>query len=90
MVTKTKNDIQKLILEVEKLVSEEGRKGISTNLTPLILNDQGQTNYRAKYARIKEWLKLNSTHNHEDRSNPQVNFFKPNLTILLNVNLGGK
>ncbi|XP_063993253.1 klarsicht protein isoform X1 [Diachasmimorpha longicaudata] len=67
----TKNDIQKLILEVEKLVSEEGRKGVSTNLTPLILNDQGQTNYRAKYARIKEWLKLNSTHNLDERSNAQ-------------------
>lgn len=69
-----KNDIQKLILEVEKLVREEGRGGVSVNLPPLIFEGQGQfDNYRAKYARIKEWLKLNSNHTHEGRSTSQVN-----------------
>ncbi|XP_043268774.1 uncharacterized protein klar isoform X2 [Venturia canescens] len=68
----TKNDIQRLILEVEKLVREEGRAGATRNLTPLIFEGHGHIeNYRAKYARIKEWLKLNSTHNHEERSASQ-------------------
>ncbi|XP_057318055.1 klarsicht protein [Microplitis mediator] len=62
----TKKDIRKLILEVEKLVSEEGQKGISKNLPSLIFDNYGQNNYRAKYARIKEWLKLNSHHHTEE------------------------
>lgn len=64
----TKNDIQRLILEVEKLV-REGQAGATRNLTPLIFEGHGHLeDYRAKYARIKEWLKLNSTHNHEEQS----------------------
>lgn len=67
----TKQDIQKLILEVEKLVSEEGRKGVTKNCPALLFEDSGSNNYRAKYARIKEWLRLNSNHDIEDRSSSQ-------------------
>ncbi|KAK0163287.1 hypothetical protein PV327_006985 [Microctonus hyperodae] len=67
----TKNDIQRLILEVEKLVSEEGRNGVSKSVSAFILEDQGTNNYRAKYARIKEWLKLNSNQYLEDNSSSQ-------------------
>ncbi|KAK0078875.1 hypothetical protein PV325_002014 [Microctonus aethiopoides] len=67
----TKNDIQRLILEVEKLVSEEGRNGVSKSVSAFILEDQGTNGYRAKYARIKEWLKLNSNHYLEDNSSSQ-------------------
>ena len=78
-----KNNIQKLILEVEKLVREDARSGVSKNLPPLIFEGQGQSdNYRAKYARIKEWLKLNSTHVHETRSTLQVNTRKSLLLLV--------
>lgn len=69
----TRNDktsIQRLIKEVEKLVGEERRTGVSKTFPPLILDDKkGITNnHRAKYARIKEWLKLNSVRGHDGRS----------------------
>lgn len=72
----TKNDktsIQRLIKEVEKLVGEERRTGACKTFPPLILDDKGITNnHRAKYARIKEWLKLNSARGHDGRSTSQV------------------
>lgn len=73
----TRNDktsIQRLIKEVEKLVGEERRTGVSKTFPPLILDDKkGITNnHRAKYARIKEWLKLNSVRGHDGRSTSQV------------------
>lgn len=73
----TRNDkksIQRLIKEVEKLVGEERRSGASKTFPPLILDDKkGITNnHRAKYARIKEWLKLNSVRGHDGRSASQV------------------
>ncbi|XP_076686517.1 uncharacterized protein LOC143378583 isoform X2 [Andrena cerasifolii] len=72
----TRNDkksIQRLIKEVEKLVGEERRSGASKTFPPLILEDKkGITNnHRAKYARIKEWLKLNSVRGHDGRSTSQ-------------------
>ncbi|XP_043249551.1 uncharacterized protein LOC122395770 isoform X2 [Colletes gigas] len=71
----TRNDktsIQRLIKEVEKLVSEERRAGVPKTFPQLILDDKGITNnHRAKYARIKEWLKLNSARGHEGRSTSQ-------------------
>ncbi|XP_076754318.1 uncharacterized protein LOC143425435 isoform X2 [Xylocopa sonorina] len=72
----TRNDktsIQRLIKEVEKLVGEERRTGASKTFPQLILDDkEGLTNnHRAKYARIKEWLKLNSMRGHEGRSASQ-------------------
>nr|XP_034191004.1 uncharacterized protein LOC117609149 isoform X2 [Osmia lignaria] len=71
----TKNDktsIQRLIKEVEKLVGEERRTGACKTFPPLILDDKGITNnHRAKYARIKEWLKLNSARGHDGRSTSQ-------------------
>ncbi|KAG8040390.1 hypothetical protein G9C98_000961, partial [Cotesia typhae] len=70
----TKKDIRKLILEVEKLVSEEGQKEISKNLPPLIFDKYSQNNYRTKYARIKEWLRVNSHHDTEEISSLQVKF----------------
>ncbi|XP_053994423.1 klarsicht protein isoform X3 [Hylaeus volcanicus] len=71
----TRNDkmsIQRLIKEVEKLVGEERRAGVPKTFPQLILDDKGITNnHRAKYARIKEWLKLNSVRGHEGRSTSQ-------------------
>ncbi|XP_017752927.1 PREDICTED: uncharacterized protein LOC108545687 isoform X2 [Eufriesea mexicana] len=71
----TRNDktsIQRLIKEVEKLVGEERRNGASKTFPQLILDDKGiSNNHRAKYARIKEWLKLNSARSHEGRSTSQ-------------------
>ncbi|XP_078050776.1 klarsicht protein-like [Augochlora pura] len=68
----TRNDktsIQRLIKEVEKLVGDERRAGVNKTFPPLILDDKGiaSNNHRAKYARIKEWLKLNSIRGHEGR-----------------------
>ncbi|XP_076222312.1 klarsicht protein isoform X2 [Nomia melanderi] len=67
----TRNDktsIQRLIKEVEKLVGDERRAGVTKTFPQLILDDKGITNnHRAKYARIKEWLKLNSVRGHEGR-----------------------
>lgn len=75
----TRNDktsIQRLIKEVEKLVGEERRNGASKTFPQLILDDKGiSNNHRAKYARIKEWLKLNSVRGHEGRSTSQVGPF---------------
>lgn len=73
----TRNDktsIQRLIKEVEKLVGEERRNGATKTFPQLILDDkEGITNnHRAKYARIKEWLKLNSVRSHDGRSTSQV------------------
>ncbi|XP_017795060.1 PREDICTED: uncharacterized protein LOC108576557 [Habropoda laboriosa] len=72
----TRNDktsIQRLIKEVEKLVGEERRTGAFKTFPQLILDDKkGITNnHRAKYARIKEWLKLNSVRGHDGRSTSQ-------------------
>ncbi|XP_043596428.1 uncharacterized protein LOC122573733 isoform X2 [Bombus pyrosoma] len=72
----TRNDktsIQRLIKEVEKLVGEERRNGATKTFPQLILDDkEGITNnHRAKYARIKEWLKLNSVRSHDGRSTSQ-------------------
>lgn len=74
----TRNDktrIQRLIKEVEKLVGEERRNGAPRTFSQLILDDKGSSitnNHRAKYARIKEWLKLNNVRGHEGRSTLQV------------------
>ncbi|KAG7190845.1 hypothetical protein KM043_006911 [Ampulex compressa] len=71
----TRNDktsIQRLIKEVEKLVGEERRSGTSRTLPRLVFEEKGMaSNHRAKYARIKEWLKLNSSRGHEGRSTMQ-------------------
>ncbi|XP_061939054.1 uncharacterized protein LOC107998930 isoform X11 [Apis cerana] len=73
----TRNDktrIQRLIKEVEKLVGEERRNGAPRTFSQLILDDKGSSitnNHRAKYARIKEWLKLNNVRGHEGRSTLQ-------------------
>lgn len=64
----TKHDIKKLIHEVEKLVSEDGKKNIQASISKLNFDNQGQNNYRAKYTRIKEWLKLNSINDLNGRS----------------------
>lgn len=77
----TRNDktrIQRLIKEVEKLVGEERRNGAPRTFSQLILDDKGSSitnNHRAKYARIKEWLKLNNVRGHEGRSTLQVRPF---------------
>ncbi|XP_066591099.1 klarsicht protein isoform X2 [Prorops nasuta] len=62
----SKTSIQRLIKEVEKLVREENPVSVSSSLPQLILEDKGITNnHRAKYARIKEWLRLNSALNYQ-------------------------
>lgn len=66
-----KSSIQKLIKEVEKLISEEKHAGVSSSSSQLSFEERDiTTNHRAKYARVKEWLKLNATRSHE--SNSQV------------------
>ncbi|XP_043480735.1 uncharacterized protein LOC122510281 isoform X2 [Leptopilina heterotoma] len=63
-----KYNIHRLVMEVEKLVREEGR------VTPLIFEDRkgGDLNSnRAKYARIREWLKLNSMGKYDEKSNSE-------------------
>lgn len=69
-----KTSIQRLIKEVEKLVREERRNGASKTFPQFIFDDKkGLTNnHRAKYARIKEWLKLNSARGHDGHSTSQV------------------
>ena len=69
-----KTSIQRLIKEVEKLVGEERRNGASKTFPQFIFDDKkGLTNnHRAKYARIKEWLKLNSARGHDGHSTSQV------------------
>lgn len=82
----TRNDktrIQRLIKEVEKLVGEERRNGAPRTFSQLILDDKGSgiaNNHRAKYARIKEWLKLNNVRGHEGRSTLQVTRFSKIFT----------
>ena len=69
-----KKSIQRLIMEVEKLVREEGRVGASRTFTPLIFEDPKVIagSSRAKYARIREWLKLNSMGKYDEKSNSEV------------------
>ncbi|XP_011503753.1 PREDICTED: uncharacterized protein LOC105366864 [Ceratosolen solmsi marchali] len=59
----SKDSIQKLIREVEKLVREDSK---DKHKVPSLIFDEDKNlfspqNHRAKYARIKEWLALNST-----------------------------
>ncbi|XP_032456346.1 uncharacterized protein LOC100679702 isoform X2 [Nasonia vitripennis] len=68
-----KDSIQKLIREVEKLVREEGR---GAQRVPSLIFDEEKgllsaQNHRAKYARIREWLALNSTRCHDGRCKAQ-------------------
>ncbi|KAK1120784.1 hypothetical protein K0M31_010989 [Melipona bicolor] len=68
-----KTKIQRLIKEVEKLVGEERRNGASKTFPQFIFDDKkGLANsHRVKYARIKEWLKLNSARGHDGHSTLQ-------------------
>ncbi|KAJ8683315.1 hypothetical protein QAD02_019107 [Eretmocerus hayati] len=74
-----KESIQRLISEVEKLVREEGRVS-DRRTTDLIFSEDVKAaasgllspqNHRAKYARIKEWLALNSARCREGRCTSQ-------------------
>lgn len=66
-----KSSIQKLIKEVENLIGEE-RHTASRSFSQLVFEEKNITNnHRAKYARVKEWLKLNASRSYEGRS--QVN-----------------
>lgn len=61
-----KSSIQKLIKEVENLIGEE-RHTVSRTFPQLVFEEKDITNnHRAKYARVKEWLKLNASRSHED------------------------
>ncbi|XP_034949178.1 uncharacterized protein klar [Chelonus insularis] len=64
----TRNNIKKLISDVEKLVSEEGRNKISKNFPELFIRNSSHQDHRAKYSRVKEWLKVNSRHESEENS----------------------
>ncbi|KAM0725948.1 Klarsicht protein [Formica fusca] len=65
-----KSSIQKLIKEVENLIGEE-RHTASRSFSPLVFEEKNITNnHRAKYARVKEWLKLNASRSYEGRSQP--------------------
>ncbi|XP_043529539.1 uncharacterized protein LOC122539032, partial [Frieseomelitta varia] len=68
-----KTSIERLIKGAEKLVGEERRNGASKTFPQFIFDDKkGLTNnHRAKYARIKEWLKLNSARSHDGHSTSQ-------------------
>ncbi|XP_051157473.1 klarsicht protein isoform X2 [Leptopilina boulardi] len=73
-LSQDKYNIHRLVMEVEKLVREEGRVTPSRTLTPLIFEDRkgGDINSnRAKYARIREWLKLNSMGKYDEKSNSE-------------------
>lgn len=71
-----KTKIQKLIKEVEKLVRDGNQHGANKTFPTLILNDKDlANNHRTKFARIKEWLKLNSTRNYDIKSTSQVFIF---------------
>jgi len=64
-----KSSIQRLIKEVENLIGEEKHTVASRNFPPLVFEEKSITNnHRAKYARVKEWLKLNASRSHEGRS----------------------
>lgn len=66
-----KSSIQRLIKEVENLIGEE-RHTVSRSFSQLAFEEKNITNnHRAKYARVKEWLKLNASRSYEGRS--QVN-----------------
>lgn len=62
-----KSSIQRLIKEVENLIGEE-RHTVSRHTLPQLVFEKKDiaNNHRAKYARVKEWLKLNASRNHED------------------------
>lgn len=64
-----KLEIERLVKEVENLVGEERHAGASRTFPPLVFEEKNITNnHRVKYARVKEWLKLNATRSHEGRS----------------------
>lgn len=64
-----KSSIQRLIKEVENLIGEERHAAASRNFPQLVFEEKNITNnHRAKYARVKEWLKLNASRSHEGRS----------------------
>lgn len=64
-----KSRIQRLIKEVENLIGEERHAGSPRIFPPLVFEEKDITNnHRIKYARVKEWLKLNAARGHEGRS----------------------
>lgn len=65
-----KSSIERLIKEVENLIGEERHLGVSRScFPPLVFEEKDITNnHRAKYARVKEWLKLNAARSHEGKS----------------------
>lgn len=67
-----KSSIERLIKEVENLIGEERhllRVSRSSCFSPLVFEEKDITNnHRAKYARVKEWLKFNAARSHEGRS----------------------
>ncbi|EZA57073.1 uncharacterized protein LOC105277721 [Ooceraea biroi] len=66
-----KSSIQRLIKEVENLIGEERHTIASRAFPQLVLEEKDVTNnHRAKYARVREWLKLNASRSHEGRSQP--------------------
>lgn len=66
-----KSSIERLIKEVENLIGEE-RHTVLRTFPQLEFEEKNLTNnHRAKYARVKEWLKLNASRSYEGRS--QVN-----------------
>jgi len=66
-----KSSIERLIKEVENLIGEE-RHTASRTFSQLNFEEKNITNnHRAKYARVKEWLKLNASRSYEGKS--QVN-----------------
>jgi len=64
-----KSSIQRLIKEVENLIGEERHTIVSRTFPQLVFDEKDITNnHRAKYARVKEWLKLNASRSHEGKS----------------------
>ena len=72
--TTDRASIQRLIREVEKLVREEDRSMATSKEVEEISrpNSTSLQSHRAKYARIKEWLALNSTRCNEGKCTAQV------------------
>ncbi|XP_011876409.1 PREDICTED: uncharacterized protein LOC105566759 isoform X2 [Vollenhovia emeryi] len=65
-----KSSIERLIKEVENLIGED-RHTASRAFPQLEFEEKNITNnHRAKYARVKEWLKLNESRSYEGRSQP--------------------
>ncbi|XP_018357196.1 PREDICTED: uncharacterized protein LOC108757238 isoform X2 [Trachymyrmex septentrionalis] len=65
-----KSSIERLIKEVENLIGEE-RHTASRTFSQLEFEEKNITNnHRAKYARVKEWLKLNASRSYEGKSQP--------------------